>query len=59
MRGLAPTFQRRRAIPCDSEEELTKTLMELCSYAAVEDVRANRSGRLPKGTMIIDQKNLV
>ena len=42
----------RWAIPCDSEDELMKTLMELNSYAAVSNVRANRSGRLPKGTLI-------
>ena len=58
MRGLAPTFQRRRAIPCKTEEELTATLMALCSYAAVMDVRANRCGHLPKGTEIIDQTDL-
>lgn len=42
----------RWAIPCDSEEELMKTAMEMNSYAAVTNVRINRSGRLPKGTLI-------
>ena len=59
LNSIAPTSQRRKAIPCETEEELNKTLMELCSYAAVSDVRINRCGRLPKGTEIIDQKNLI
>ena len=42
----------RYAVPCDSEEELKATAMEFNSYAAVSNVRINRSGRLPKGTLI-------